>query len=494
MGKKSKNPSKQDKKKDAKMANKSLQELQASIDSMSIKDALTAVQMAKNKINHMKEEQEKAAREVKQARVEVEKSKIDKNKNDFYADESFWEKRYQEDKRGQKSTDSEIYEWYLNFDEIKSLLVPDIVNARKEVANATGDVLVAGCGNSSMCEDLFNAGVINICGMDYSQSVIDTMNNRLNSPSLTPLKQGGVRYLRADGTKMPSAMKSTCSAVVDKGTLDAITSGGVAEGGENLGTRNALAYTKEMWRILQPNGVFIIISTMPPHLFHLIGSSIIPALANESKQEKRTDVTHGDGYRINSFVTKEGGSVYYYSLFKSSVSSNQSSSSKKSQMPTNYETLMAEAQAAMKELEEAQAEVKLRTDRASLLSKDLRDTETKAERLSKVLDSDLSSNVVKSVIEEAKSSSHDPALSGSDLDLLKENVNGLEKIYTDSKKTSKSADNSSFESCVDSSIPLSLPKFPTLSDDIPKVVLKVLPSSSELMSEGHVEVEFSLSG
>jgi SAM-dependent methyltransferase len=325
MGKKSKNPSKKSNKSNANadVAHNSIQELQSGINSMSMNDAFAAVRMATNSINQMKAEQQKAADELKKARAEVERSKIDKSNNDLYADVNFWEKRYKDE--SSQSNAPEIYEWYLDFEELTPLLLPDITHARQQTtpgpAEVRGEVLVAGCGNSSMCEDLYHAGIVNICGMDYSQSVIDAMNQRLDTPSLAALKTtGGVRYLQADGTKMPKEMSSKCSVVVDKGTLDAITSGGVAEGGggdaTSRGTSDALAYMREMWRVLQPNGVFVIISTMPPHLFHLVGSSVVPALSNETAKTRQQDIRTGDGYRINSFTTKAGGSVFYYALFK----------------------------------------------------------------------------------------------------------------------------------------------------------------------------------
>lgn len=331
MGKKSKNPNKKSNKSNAQTAHSTLQELQSGIDSMSMNDAFAAVKMATNSINQMKEEQKRAAEQLKAARAAVEKSKLDKSNNDLYADVNFWEKRYQDEASASSSTTTEIYEWYLDFSEIVTMLKPDIEDARETIAATgglntvtVGEVLVAGCGNSSMCEDLHMAGVRGVCGMDYSPSVIAAMNQRLDTPALRVLKESGVRYICADGTAMPSDMTATCSAVVDKGTLDAITSGGVEEaaatakkGSDSAGTRDALAYMKEMWRILQSGGVFVIISTMPPHLFHLVGSEIVPALANESSSnDQQKSVRTGDGYRINSFTTKEGGSVFYYALFK----------------------------------------------------------------------------------------------------------------------------------------------------------------------------------
>jgi hypothetical protein len=178
------------------------------------------------------------------------------------------------------------------------------------------------------------------------------------------------------------------------------------------------------------------------------------------------------------------------------------SPSTSSSTSSEYERVMLEAQAALKVLQKAQAEVKKRSAAASLLTRDLRDTEDKADRISKELDSDLSSSVVNNILKEAKSDPSDDVDVSSiteegstDLAALREDVRGLEKIYTDSKKLlSTSNVGECFRSCVADEIPLSLPVFPSLSDQRPDVSLKVLSSSSALQAQGHVDVEFSIVG
>ena len=179
--------------------------------------------------------------------------------------------------------------------------------------------------------------------------------------------------------------------------------------------------------------------------------------------------------------------------------------------PTSeYEKLMLEAQAALKELQEAQLEVKKRSEAASLLTKDLHDTEAKADRISKELDSDLSANVVNNIIEEVKHETNTDSCDSSssvsgvilkegstDIDSLKQDISGLEKAYLDSKQTYQNSTTNSdeqFRSSVDDAIPLALPSFPTLSDTNPEVSLSILSASSVLQTEGYVEVAFSITG
>ena len=52
---------------------------------------------------------------------------------------------------------SEIYEWYMTFEELKKYLIPDIQIS--EECSGFSSILVAGSGNSSICEDLYKAGL-----------------------------------------------------------------------------------------------------------------------------------------------------------------------------------------------------------------------------------------------------------------------------------------------------------------------------------------------
>ena len=53
----------------------------------------------------------------------------------------------------------QLYEWYLSYDEFSSLLLPEL---SKKDEYEIGEILVSGCGNSSLCEDLQNSGIQSI--------------------------------------------------------------------------------------------------------------------------------------------------------------------------------------------------------------------------------------------------------------------------------------------------------------------------------------------
>lgn len=58
---------------------------------------------------------------------------------------SFGIKRYQSES---------TYEWYLSFHELKQYLSPDL----EACSTLNLDILVPGCGNSTLCEDLWKDG------------------------------------------------------------------------------------------------------------------------------------------------------------------------------------------------------------------------------------------------------------------------------------------------------------------------------------------------
>ncbi|KAK8806625.1 hypothetical protein WA538_003694 [Blastocystis sp. DL] len=122
-----------------------------------------------------------------------------------YADTQYWEERYQ------KSPDDE-FEWYYDYDTLKDC--QDILEDA---------VLVVGCGNSMLCEDmaLHHEGPIE--GIDISQTVIEEMKKKHaktkeKHPSMAP-----VEYKVLDATDM--GYEHVFNAVVDKGTLDALNCG-----------------------------------------------------------------------------------------------------------------------------------------------------------------------------------------------------------------------------------------------------------------------------
>jgi len=111
-------------------------------------------------------------------------------------------------------------------------------------------ILIVGCGNSELAEELKADGYQTLHNIDYSEVVISQMNQRVQDLNLQ-----GIEYRVMDACQM-SFNDATYKFVIDKGTLDAIMCGDNAnEVGEKM--------LKEISRVLASGGVFILISCMP---------------------------------------------------------------------------------------------------------------------------------------------------------------------------------------------------------------------------------------
>mmetsp|Transcript_66857 Transcript_66857/g.157526 ORF Transcript_66857/g.157526 Transcript_66857/m.157526 type:complete len:314 (+) Transcript_66857:84-1025(+) len=146
-----------------------------------------------------------------------------------YASPEFWDARFQE-------ADG-LFDWYATFEELK-----DAFEAYCPAA-VCEKVLVVGCGNSALSAELHQAGYGDIASIDVSSAAIRKMQQEFAS---LPLK-----WMVMDATCM-NFPSDTFRLSVDKGTLDAMMSSQEAA--------MAKAMCRQIWRVLQLQGIFILVS------------------------------------------------------------------------------------------------------------------------------------------------------------------------------------------------------------------------------------------
>jgi len=148
-----------------------------------------------------------------------------KNKLD-YATEECWDQRY--------TGDSVSFDWYLTHEELEPFLTRH--------CSHQDDVLMVGCGNSKLSEEMCRAGYERIVNVDISVPVIEKMREQC--------KDLGMEWHVMDATSMKF---EACSfdLAVDKGTLDALKS---------VQDDRASALVADVWRTLRPEGIFVVIS------------------------------------------------------------------------------------------------------------------------------------------------------------------------------------------------------------------------------------------
>eukprot|EP00741_Cyanophora_paradoxa_P015877 tig00020909_g15328.t1 len=110
-------------------------------------------------------------------------------------------------------------------------------------------ILMVGCGNSKMSEDMYEDGYKDITNVDISPIVIDAMR-RANA-------ERSMHWHTMDIRQLPADWAGKFDVVIDKGTMDALLCG---EGS----TANVLAMCQNISRVLKPGGVFVMISYGAP--------------------------------------------------------------------------------------------------------------------------------------------------------------------------------------------------------------------------------------
>ncbi|KAI5083482.1 hypothetical protein GOP47_0003225, partial [Adiantum capillus-veneris] len=119
-----------------------------------------------------------------------------------YSDSAYWNKRYTDDPKP--------FEWYQCYAGVSPLV--------RRFIPLSSRVLVVGCGNAVMSEDMVKDGYKDIVNIDISPIVIEAMQKKYHSmPQL--------QYMTMDVLDMSSLDDCSFDAVIDKGTLDSIMCG-----------------------------------------------------------------------------------------------------------------------------------------------------------------------------------------------------------------------------------------------------------------------------
>merc|ERR1712166_1166567 len=129
-----------------------------------------------------------------------------------YGQVTYWDERYTNDK--------EVFDWYQRYDGIKSLIT--------RFVEPESRVLMVGCGNSRLSEEMYEDNIKDITNIDISDTCIVDMKKR-------------------------------CVAMEDMGwgTMDSILCG---EGS----TKNVAVMCKHISRVLKPGGAYIVVSYGQP--------------------------------------------------------------------------------------------------------------------------------------------------------------------------------------------------------------------------------------
>ncbi|GAB5033170.1 protein kinase domain protein, partial [Nannochloropsis oceanica] len=147
----------------------------------------------------------------------------------YYGRASYWDYRY--------TNDPEPFDWYQKYSALKEFLGLYI---RKNDA-----VLVAGAGNSSLSEEMYQEGITNITNVDISRVVVDQMQERHRGVTSMVWQEMDMCALDFGDASF--------NVVLDKGTMDSILCG-------KGSITNVTSMCMEVSRVLKSEGIFIIVS------------------------------------------------------------------------------------------------------------------------------------------------------------------------------------------------------------------------------------------
>ncbi|KAL0848842.1 hypothetical protein ABMA28_013262 [Loxostege sticticalis] len=195
-----------------------------------------------------------------------------------FSEKDYWNKFFK--KRGNKA-----FEWYGEYLELCSQL--------HKYIKPKDNILITGCGNSSLSADLYDVGYTNITNIDVSEVVIRQMTS-INA------HRTNMRFLCMD------AMNTTFNneefnVVLDKGTLDALMPD------ENEETMKGIdKYFSEIKRVLKLGGRFVCISLLQSHILKKLletfcdKSWMFRVVRCHEAEEKNAE--NGDGTTLPVFV------------------------------------------------------------------------------------------------------------------------------------------------------------------------------------------------
>jgi len=212
-----------------------------------------------------------------------------------YGDEAYWAGRY----AAEGGKDS--YDWYLKWEQLKDAMGP-ILSAPSNAPSPAPDgaesaapssddsskkqaeILILGCGTSSLGEQLYAEGFVNITNVDRCQELVDAMREKHQdslsgavaanakgkkpagkdpkaaaSPDPGAEAKKPMEFVAADVRELPQEWSQRFDVVIDKALLDAIACAPDKWSGIE-------AMMQSISRVLKPHGVYLCVSHACPEM------------------------------------------------------------------------------------------------------------------------------------------------------------------------------------------------------------------------------------
>ena len=155
-----------------------------------------------------------------------------------YGNPSYWDERY-------SARSNESFDWYQSYDMLKPYLKPLLSS------NVDFEVLIPGCGNSSIGVEMFQDGYQNITCVDSSTVVVQQMQERYHNIE-------SLEFIPANCCRLEFVPENCFDFILDKALLDSLLCG-------DSSFSKATDYIWEMYRILKPGKAFVVVSHGNPN-------------------------------------------------------------------------------------------------------------------------------------------------------------------------------------------------------------------------------------
>ncbi|KAI0681934.1 S-adenosyl-L-methionine-dependent methyltransferase [Cerioporus squamosus] len=167
-------------------------------------------------------------------------------KNEEYGTKEYWDQRYT-----QEPEDSS-FDWFKSYGDIADIM-------RELIPDKSSRILMLGCGNSTLSQDMYADGYKNIVNTDYSGVLIEKMRHKYEqtAPEME-WHEMDIRDLKFEA--------DTFDVAIDKGTMDAMMTAkaDVWDPPEEV-VQNCNREVDEVLRVLRPGGLFIYLTFGQPH-------------------------------------------------------------------------------------------------------------------------------------------------------------------------------------------------------------------------------------
>ncbi|EIW58504.1 S-adenosyl-L-methionine-dependent methyltransferase [Trametes versicolor FP-101664 SS1] len=167
-------------------------------------------------------------------------------KNEEYGTKEYWDQRYT-----QESEDAS-FDWFKSYSDIADIM-------RELIPEKSARILMLGCGNSTLSQDMYDDEYKNIVNTDYSGILIEKMRHK-NAQDRPEMEwhEMDIRDLKFDD--------DTFDVAIDKGTMDAMMTAkaDVWDPPEEV-VQNCNREVDEVLRVLRKGGIFVYLTFGQPH-------------------------------------------------------------------------------------------------------------------------------------------------------------------------------------------------------------------------------------